>query len=1315
MWKLRAIRLTLLLSLILHPVLSSDAHLPPTLLQMQHSPSPYECAVLSAHAYRDDVEAEDPVRLTHGQQPPHVLHGWKVFKILREASDSPLSKAFTQLGLPYGYRGIMYLNEQKKQLVLAHRGTQLTNVSAIKTDVKAIVQNVVGGQERIIPQLLEEALTAAKKQQCSLTVTGHSLGGWLAQITVFIAQIQYPELHVKAIAFDSPGAQPMLAQINPRINPINLDRLDVTSYLSTPNLINACNAHIGTVYRVVFEKLSRKRSLYTMQSHAMATMLRAFDPQTGDAYRALAVRSWPLINPKSLQLAEEVLSGNQYKALMALFELIKRCANQEILGEFSGFFKFAKRVNRYHPQPYQKQGKDAFELTYKYHYHTTPHTPTKLHIRHFPKPARQFLKNLNKGSKAHIQVVKKHAQLQTVVYNERTGWVDTLGEEDLRLVCDWLLSTVQKQQELAKPTGTYILPCPSLVSFFVDREAEAQTILQCFKKNQDRIIAPPITGPGGIGKTQLALKVVQQRLAETQYDHVFWIPAESEKRLVDAYLHIAVGLGIYVDDHNAKQTVRNVRFHLKAKQCLYVFDDAPDIATLHHFLPLGQGHVLVTSRNGAIGAWQHPPVQLNALSEADAIRLASRSLFSISQHPAAQEARRKIRPELPRKPLILTHFVSILQEQGSSPTEMLEALQKYAPQQRDKALIKMLAADPQQRLGYDKGKSALYIFETSLQQLAQARQGQAALQLLSKLAHLDSHSIPVQWLLTWDTADKSLLHSRTRALLALLEQHSMIRWNRSKKTVQLHEEVQKMVRHFYPQPHLSELIDKLVGYVSDEADFDAAKTISLLPHARALAQQLGATQHSEELYKLSRYLIRACGASSLFREGHSWAQAQLRRLQRHHPHQAHPQVAQALSDLGRSLCGLGHYGKALHHYKQALAMWQQLYAPADHLSTAIALNCVGYALTKLDHHKEAMTYIEKALAMKSRLHDGKDHVETARSLNFLGYAMRSLGHFRQALAHHQKALAMRQRLCKVQDHPRIADSLHSTAISMRDTGSYAQAIAYFQQAAAMYQRLYKSRNHPKVAMLLNSLGKALRQLGRYDEALAYTQRALAMGRRLYPDHDHDIVAVSLAYSANVLGKLGHYDEALAHSKEELQIKQRLFGERDHSSIATAMSHVGRDLGALGHYDEALRYLKQALAMIRRIYPDQAHPRTARILYYTGQVLQRSGAYAEALARGQEALSMQKIIYQTQAHSHTAATLHGLGEASEALGQYAQAIAYYKQALSIAYQICPKEHPNIARYRNSIVTLLHQKVQDPALVQTTLAELRTLCAQYEEQP
>jgi len=55
---------------------------------------------------------------------------------------------------------------------------------------------------------------------------------------------------------------------------LDLQHLDITSYLSAPNLINNCNSHVGTVYRI-FTDLSdmgwkeKPNPLYNLATHSM--------------------------------------------------------------------------------------------------------------------------------------------------------------------------------------------------------------------------------------------------------------------------------------------------------------------------------------------------------------------------------------------------------------------------------------------------------------------------------------------------------------------------------------------------------------------------------------------------------------------------------------------------------------------------------------------------------------------------------------------------------------------------------------------------------------------------------------------------------------------------------------------------------------------------------------------------------------------------------------------------------------------------------------------------------------------------------------
>ena len=1194
---------------------NNHANTPTTLLELQHSPAPYECAVLSGHVYSDDLQEGDPVVwLDPHTQQVHALHGWAVYKILTENHEDLLSKAFQQLGLPYGYRGVIYLNAKKKQLVLAHRGTDLNNMSAIKTDARSIAQNVIGGQERIIPLLLAEAITIAQQEKCSLAITGHSLGGWLAQITAFIAKAQYPEHHVKAITFDAPGAKPMLEQINARINPIPLDQLDITNYLSSPNLINAANPHlIGTTYRVVFKKFGRAAHHYTAKSHAMTNFLQAFDPTTGKAKQCVVVEDWPLVSKKSLTTTKEMvqgwMSGHPLQALFHLFSLFKRCVQQEHLGEYSGFFKFARRTNHYHPQGLTLEGVDQFDLPYKYHYKTKPFDPSLMHIRHLPRGVYQFLDGVHRGSPPHVAALKQAKQLCAIQLDPPKQVLSAPHGYDMRLLADQLISVAWAHPQLCHLTTVLghsvlavntLLPPPA-VSFFVGRQQALRAFRQCFQGAQDYILAPPITGPGGIGKTQLALRVVNQQAQAAQYDHVFWIPAESEEKLLDAYLRIAEGLGIYVDKKDLQQAVQTIRAYLKDQHCLYVFDDAPDIAAIQAFLPLGQGHVLITSRNSSVSAWPIKPLLMDPLSEAEALALAQE--FGYGQSKEEQAALKPLLAKVPCYPLTLVQLFSTLETEGYDASSWLTAMEHYAATAQEQTLITLLNERPHARVGY--AQSMVYVLKTSLERLAKEQQGVKALQLISQLAYLDPKGIPLEWLLTWDKEDTPPLKRKTRAALSLLEKYSLIQWDRSAQQVYIHAETQLMVRHLHPQPSLTSLIHRLVDYVGDEegADQNAAQWSSLLPHGRMLFERLATPQCPQEAYVLTKYLAKACIVACLFKEGVSWAEKRLQIAEQRYSDQDHPDIAWSLDNVGYSLWFLGNAQEALAYHKQALAMSKRLYKDQDHPHIAAYLNGVGWSLGELGSHQEALGYFKQALAMSKQVYKDQDHPHIAAYLNNVGWSLGHLGSHQEALAYHKQALAMSKRLYKDQDHPHIAGHLGSVALSLCALGSYQEALKYHKQTLVMEQRLYKDQDHPYIVISLNNVGYILEESGSYQEALKYHKQALAMSKRLYPAQDHPWTVRVLNKMGRTLGRSGAYQEGLAYTQEALAMQKRLYKDQDHPWVAETLHSLGEALAGLGKFTEAVAHYKKALCMALRVYQKE-HPRITQYLNHLIKTLNK---------------------------------------------------------------------------------------------------------------
>ncbi|MDX1924739.1 MAG: hypothetical protein SFT91_05940, partial [Rickettsiaceae bacterium] len=218
-------------------------------------PVPYTLALLSADVYEDHQE-EGGIYLID-EQYKNYLPDWDIKEIMHEDSS--------------GYYGIIYQNTISRFLVVAHRGTVLQTKSMLQeiflkdspvnTDFVGVIKGEITNQESQAIELVYNALNIANRCKYSLTITGHSLGSFLAEVSGYhlIKGGLDRSLKLKIVTFDGPGSLEALDKR--RSNVKNRDTLDdhqliydyTTSYLSEPNFVNCCNMHVGRVFQVNVE------------------------------------------------------------------------------------------------------------------------------------------------------------------------------------------------------------------------------------------------------------------------------------------------------------------------------------------------------------------------------------------------------------------------------------------------------------------------------------------------------------------------------------------------------------------------------------------------------------------------------------------------------------------------------------------------------------------------------------------------------------------------------------------------------------------------------------------------------------------------------------------------------------------------------------------------------------------------------------------------------------------------------------------------------------------------------------------------------
>jgi predicted ATPase/DNA-binding SARP family transcriptional activator len=277
----------------------------------------------------------------------------------------------------------------------------------------------------------------------------------------------------------------------------------------------------------------------------------------------------------------------------------------------------------------------------------------------------------------------------------------------------------------------------------------------------------------------------------------------------------------------------------------------------------------------------------------------------------------------------------------------------------------------------------------------------------------------------------------------------------------------------------------------------------------------------------------------------------------------------------RALAAARHSAGTLAYYRgDYLAAAAHRQDAADAFSelgeTAVAAECLALramALTALNQFDEAEAAIAESLAMVENLAD--PHVE-ATALSVRAYLYLRQGRFELSRGHYEQSLAILEGL---------------GAPTVRRTS-------------------------------LHGLAWALNRLGRYAEAQAAVDEAIAISQRM---GDAFSVASLRIFNGQLLSGQNRFDLATSHLRAALQVYRRI-GHEDYQSIA--LEWLGETELGRGRHDLAGAYLEHSLAIRRRIGPDWS---TVHVVNKLAEQRLASGRMPEAAGLAAEALGIARKL------------------------------------------------------------------------------------------
>lgn len=259
----------------------------------------------------------------------------------------------------------------------------------------------------------------------------------------------------------------------------------------------------------------------------------------------------------------------------------------------------------------------------------------------------------------------------------------------------------------------------------------------------------------------------------------------------------------------------------------------------------------------------------------------------------------------------------------------------------------------------------------------------------------------------------------------------------------------------------------------------------------------------------------------------------------------------------RSLESVGRFYQVAALLQEGLAMFT---SAAEGLGDRAPISLWrSYFLSKLGRHAEALQAAEHA-----REQAAQDGLVLADVESLLGELLPRQGKFDEAKALQVRAIEYFQ---SASDLHRQARALRRMALTCWRSGDSEEAVRYFQQAIPIHQAIGEKRG---LAQLYNVLGGIYYEKNDVVQALACVQEARALYEEIEDRLDAAVVA---ANSARLYTHLGRFDEALSSNQRAIEISRELDDHpglaRDLSNRGYILSVLGDLERSLDYYFQAL--------------------------------------------------------------------------------------------------------------------------------------------------
>jgi tetratricopeptide (TPR) repeat protein len=671
-----------------------------------------------------------------------------------------------------------------------------------------------------------------------------------------------------------------------------------------------------------------------------------------------------------------------------------------------------------------------------------------------------------------------------------------------------------------------------------------------------------ITGPSGIGKTQLAVRYAHEKKAH--YQAILWFDIKAD---LDIQFILLAEMWCSLKKPTPKEAITAAYLYLQDRRTLLVFDNVSYAESLIPYLPPNPTaknfHLLITSENIDFGCTI--PLKLSGLTFKEACDFVHQRLPDATEKEIST-----LLETVSDLPLTLSQAIAYVVGEHRL---LEEYLQQVAELRREfaKGLPDLTNSSEQSAVTTDavSGGSNITVHSVFLNFFCIFRTIKpiypAIVPILSACAYFAPTNIPIIWLETGllgkaRRADMYLFARFTSAdvqqALVLLQRYGLLQPNRT-DFLQIHPLVQEVIRYLLT-PSEQELyigrIEQSLALFSSNENNNSEEIIKpwqvCVPHLQAVTKHhfesgfekdsrlalaltllgshyfndLNQVQRARDLFEDAEVIVRSCADSDCLKD----------------------------LDPSITLCELGnHYllndpiklEKTCDLFKLALNIKEKIffqkYSVSCHKIVEIQKeNCeedlnkiviimvqIGRMQCKLRNFQESEKYIKAALNIVMEAY-GEVHQKTSMRFVDLGEIYYEMKAFKKACLAFEKALGIQEN-CLSLNHPNLVETLKKLGNALEASQNLLGAVKVFERALSIQERFFGQNDYTETGFLLRRLAVSYARIGSFKTQTELLERALKLQEKQAGSDDSTkffeiLVELTIAYRNLKKNKLALY-------------------------------------------------------------------------------------------------------------------------------------------------------------------------------------------------